>query len=300
MTSAIVTGATGFVGVHLLAELLANNVEVWAICRTGSQNLGRLPETVHVIYVDIDSYDSLSELPDTGFDVFYHLAWEDASGPGRTNAAAQAKNVELALTALENAHRLGCGKFIALGTVYERFAPNARTRESFGGSDFYILSKDYTHAMLDKLAVKLGIPFVWATICHPIGRLIKPEQMMASVVSSLLSGTKLPFGPGTAVYDIVAVEDVARGLRLLGECALTKRVYYIGSGAPRRLKEYMEETRRILGTDTPIGFGERPDDGLRFEGAWFDIAPLAGETGYAPSVGFEQAVLNVADGVGER
>jgi nucleoside-diphosphate-sugar epimerase len=200
----------------------------------------------------------------------------------------------MTLTALETARKLGCGKFIALGTVYERFAPQIAGTEKFGGSDFYILSKKYAHDMSKQLALKWGMGFVWATICHPIGKNIKPEQMMAYVIAKLLDGVAPEFGPAATLYDIVAVEDVAFGLRLIGEGVMAQSEYYIGGGSVKPLAAWLEETRKILGVDTPIGIGRRPDDGLRFEREWFDRSVLAAETGYAPKVSFEKAVRNTA------
>ena len=90
--------------------------------------------------------------------------------------------------------------------------------------------------MCKKLADKLDIQFVWATIFQPIGRYIKKEQVMTYAVSGLLNGEPPEFGPAMEPYDITAVEDIAQGLRLLGECDLSRQDYYIGSGCPILMK----------------------------------------------------------------
>jgi len=271
MKSAIVTGAAGFIGTHLVGELRSHGVSVTSPGR--------------------------GDIPTETADIFYHLAWEGASGTGRSDSVLQARNAELTLQALETAHKLGCGKFVALGTVYERFAEQIAESGSFGSSNFYILSKKYAHDMSRQLALKLGIDFIWITICHPIGRYIKPEQMMAYAVSNLLKGVSPAFGSATTLYDIAAVEDIARGLYLAGDCTLTKREYYIGSGNPRPLREWLEEARTILNVAPEIEFGKRPDDDLRFEREWFDTAPFTIETGYSPQTKFDKAVRNTAEWV---
>jgi len=282
---AIVTGATGFVGFHLTQELLSRGVEVTALCRADSPNRSRLPSGVRTV-------SDLRSLPNA--DVFFHLAWDGASGHGRGDAVMQTANARFCLEALQAASGCGCAKFVALGTVYERLVPQILASERFGGSDFYVLSKQYASAMADKLAQKIGIGFVCCAVCHPIGRYIKPEQLMAYTVSGLLSGNSPSFGPAATFFDIVAVEDVALGLYLAGERG-KRRGYYIGSGAPMRLREYLERTREILGTPTPLLIGEREDDGLRFEPGWFDTSQIAEDTGYVPRASFESAVMNTAD-----
>jgi nucleoside-diphosphate-sugar epimerase len=286
MKHAIVTGATGFIGVHLVAELLTHGSRVTALCLKDDPALSRLPTEVGIEY-------DMQDLPEA--DVFYHLAWQSASGQGRGDALIQSRNACMTVDALLTSYRLGCRRFVALGTIYEKLAPQIIASGKVGGADFYILSKEYAHSMANQLGYKLGIEFAWCTICHPIGRLIKPEQMMASVVSKLLEGTSPPLGPCLTTYDIVAVEDVAQGLRLLGEAGeLSQRAYYIGSGSPKPLRAWLEEARRVLGAGIPLGFGEREDDGLRFDESWFDISPLQRDTGYAPLTGFAGAVQNVA------
>ena len=283
--TAIITGATGFVGVHLVEELQSHNVDVTALCREGSQNMDRLPPDVETTYY-------LDDLPLA--DVFYHLAWEGASGIGRGDATLQACNAELTLHSLLAAHRLRCSRFVALGTIYENFAPQIKASATSGSADFYILSKEYAHSMANQLAYKVDLEFVWCKICHPIGRFIKPEQMIAFVISNLLAGTKPSFGPALIPYDIVAVEDVAHGLYLVGCCdQLTKREYYIGSGSPKPLYRWLEDVRNVLGVDVPISIGEKPDDGLQFDESWFDITPLTMDTGYKPVVDLSDAVNHV-------
>ena len=273
MKSAIITGAFGFVGRHLAAHLKQKGV--------------------HTI-----AYDSRKTSPDTlpTADVFYHLAWEGATGPRRYDAGLQAKNAMMTLEALQAAYECGCKKFIALGTVYEKFAPRIKEQNEFRSADFYILSKNYAHETSNQLAHKLGIDFAWCTICHPIGRFIKPEQMMAFLISNLLAGTPPDFGACKTYFDIVAVSDVALGLGLLGNCdKLKKREYYIGSPDAKPLYVWLEEVRDILKTDTPINFLKRTDDGVVLDKSWFNIGDLVCDTGYSPKISFDEAVKSVAE-----
>ena len=286
MQNAIITGGTGFIGVHLIETLLANKIEITALCRKDSPNLARIPAGVRIAY-------DFSELEPC--DVFYHLAWDGASGVGRGDALTQSKNVEFALSAAElAATKLLCGKFIMLGTVYEHFAESVSESNKFSGADFYILSKQYAHSLVKQSAYKLQLPFVHCTICHPIGKHIKQEQMMAYVVSCLISGIPPEFGPGNSIYDIIAVEDVALGLYLLGAGNTGHGDYYIGSGAPRILRDYLIEAGQLIDPDISIAFDKKPDDGLRFDPEWFDISRIKEDVGFVPQVAFADAVVNIA------
>lgn len=293
MKSAIVTGATGFIGTHLCSELLKNYIEVTGLVRKDSRNIERL-KNVNLVWCGMDDYDSFEgERADT----FYHLAWEGATGTGREDEELQAKNIARTIKALKAAKRLGCRRFVALGTVYENLVPQILMDSRHRKPDFYILSKQSAHYICMKLAEKLDIEFVWATIFQPIGRYIKKEQVMTYAIAGLLSGEPPEFGPAMEPYDITAVEDIAYGMRLLGECELMRKEYYIGSGSPMTMKEYLNIAKKVLGVDTALKIGEHPDDGLRFSYDWYDISPIKKDTGYSVRIGYEQAVANVAEWV---
>ncbi|ADL33856.1 NAD-dependent epimerase/dehydratase [Butyrivibrio proteoclasticus B316] len=290
MKTAIVSGATGFIGVHLCYELVSNNVEVYALVRKNSINAERLPDNVHIIECGMDDYSSLSGIQ---ADIFFHLAWEGATGPKRDDEIIQSKNVVRTLAALSTAKRLGCERFVALGTVYEKLAEQILSETYHRKADFYLLSKLSAHQMCYKLAQKLDIEFVWATIFQPIGKYIKKEQVIAYTIDCLIKGIKPEYGPALEPYDITAVEDIVRGLRLIGEGILKQSEYYIGSGKPMILKAYLEKIRKIIETDTDLDIGSKADDGLRFSFDWYNIEPLKTDTGFEPKVEFEQAVINV-------
>ena len=247
MKSAIVTGVTGFIGTHLSEELKRNNISVTGLSRHDSPNTGRLKKDIDIVWCGMDGYDSFSGPP---ADTFYHLAWDGATGVGRDNEELQVKNIAWTVAALKAAKRAGCRRFVALGTVYEKLVPQVLLASEHRKADFYLLSKQSAHYMCLKLARKLDIEFVWATIFQPIGRYIKKEQVMTYTINGLLKGEPPEFGPAMEPYDITAVEDIAYGLRLLGEKTLTKQEYYIGSGSPMLMKEYLQRTKEVLGVDT--------------------------------------------------
>ena len=121
--------------------------------------------------------------------------------------------------------------------------------------------------------------------------------MMAYAVDGLLRGEPPKFGPSKEPYDITAVEDIALGLRLLGESNVTKNEYYVGSGSPKRMSEYLKQAKEIIGSDTELMINARADDGLRFSFDWYDISDLQRDTGYSAKVSFEKAVQNVVEWV---
>lgn len=293
MKTAIISGATGFIGTHLCMELLKNDIKVIGLAREDSPNTQRT-ENVELIWCSMDEYDSLEGIT---ADTFYHLAWDGPTGVGRDDEELQALNIARSIQALKAAKRLGCKRFVALGTVYENLVPQILSDSVHRKPDFYLLSKQSTHYMCEKLAQKLDIEFVWATIFQPIGKYIKKEQVMSYTITGLLEGNPPTFGPAMEPYDITAVEDIAYGLKLLGECKLSRREYYIGSGEPMLMKDYLERAKEVLAVDTELKIGERPDDGLRFSYDWYDIGPLQEDTGYTIRVGFDQAVRNVAEWV---
>ncbi|MCJ7807976.1 MAG: SDR family NAD(P)-dependent oxidoreductase, partial [Dehalococcoidia bacterium] len=79
---ALVTGATGFIGSHIVERLLEQGHEVRALARKTS-NLSHLKSTdADIVFGDIEDYDSLVSVVD-GIDVVFHAAARVMPGWGK-------------------------------------------------------------------------------------------------------------------------------------------------------------------------------------------------------------------------
>lgn len=112
MKKVIVTGATSFIGVHLVKEWLKNDCDIFAVARPQSKNLNRLPKAdrVHILECDMADYDMLAQKIGLA-DYFYHLSWEGARLPYRDDEMIQRKNYECALKAMNAARDMDCSFF---------------------------------------------------------------------------------------------------------------------------------------------------------------------------------------------
>ncbi|MBQ9407727.1 MAG: NAD-dependent epimerase/dehydratase family protein [Desulfovibrio sp.] len=129
----LVTGATGFVGRHLLPLLLKAGAKVTCLVRASSDTR-RLPQDVAVTRADMLSGQGLAEAM-TGKDIVVHLAamlfglrWQD---PLRVNTAL-ARSLALAWTDLRGTERLGAHCRLVLMSSMAATGPCARAR---GASD---------------------------------------------------------------------------------------------------------------------------------------------------------------------
>src|SRR3954463_4699329 len=70
---ALVTGATGFVGSHLVEALQSRSVEVTALARSAAKAADLIRRGVRVVSGDLDRSDALTEAA-RGQDVVFHVA----------------------------------------------------------------------------------------------------------------------------------------------------------------------------------------------------------------------------------
>ena len=290
MNGAVVTGASGFVGRALTAELRRQGVRVLAVSRAFggvSQDSGILP-----VRLDLEH---LAELPDRTrerWDVFYHLAWDGTAGDGRRDVFRQLSNAEATVQAVQVAEQLGCHRFIGAGSIMEKelLAASVVPQVRPGGSHIYSAAKLTAHHMSRCMAAELGIDHIWAVITNAYGEGEASPRLINTTLRKLQQGEALHFTAATQQYDFIHVQDVARALYLLGEYGTPFAEYTIGSGAPRPLKAFLKELCEVAGAAQPPMFGSVPFQGVSLPPEAFDTTPLCKDTGFAPQVGFSQGI----------
>lgn len=253
MKSAIVTGATGFIGIALTKELVQNGIHVYALCRKGSKRRSRVEGLPDVEIIDVDFAD-LSKIDSIQGDVFYHVAWEGA----RNDFDEQYKNVGMAVDCVKLAARLGCRRFIGLGSQAEYGETKELITEEtpLKPTTAYGACKVATYYLLTDLAKRLELEFVWARLFSVYGPNDNPNSLVPQLVEALEEKGEFTLETdGTHIWNYLHEEDVARALRLLGVIKKPCMVYNVAHSVSKPLKEYAEGFKTQVNPGATIHYG---------------------------------------------
>lgn len=294
MTRAVITGATGAVGMALIGELVKNGVETLVLCRKDSQRSNRIPDhpLVKKAECSLADMDRFEAPEGVRYDWFFHLAWEGTTGESRNDMFLQNRNVESTLAAVRLAHRLGCNTFVGAGSQAEYGRVEGRlnaTTPAFPENG-YGMAKLCAGHMSRVLCEQLGMKQVWARILSVYGPYDGMGSMVMSTVAKLKKGEKPLFTPGEQMWDYLYSADAARALTLLAESGKHGGVYCLGSGEARPLRDYILAIRDAVDPEAPLGLGEIPYAPKQVMYLCADIGDLTADTGFVPQTPFEEGI----------
>lgn len=292
---AIISGASGAVGMALIKEIIDRGDEVLVLCRPSSQRSARLfgNERVSVKKCDMRDYAALESCDvGEGYDVFFHLAWAGTNGVERNDVRLQLENVRYTLDALELAARLGCSVFVGAGSQaeYGRTACSLSSKTPTFPENAYGMAKLCASQMSRALAKRMGIRHVWARIISVYGPYDNENSLISTAIRQLLLGEKTAFTPCEQAWDYIFSYDLAKCLIALAEDGRDGGVYCLGGGKTRRLREYVEIIRNNIDPQAPLGFGalDYPEGQVMHLRA--DVSELERDTKYTPSTAFEDGI----------
>lgn len=292
--SAIVTGPTGAIGTALCMELANHNITVYAVCRPASARADAIPihENIHKIFLDMDALDRLYELIPHGADAFFHFAWAHTIGPGRNDTEAQIDNIRYCIQAVHTAKKLGCQVFIGAGSQaeYGRFEGMLKPETPCFPENGYGIAKLCAGQMSRIECEKLGLDHIWARILSVYGPGDGSNTMISSVISQLLRKKTPSLTAGIQQWDYLYSADAAHALHLMALHGVSGRIYPLGSGTARPLKEYICILRDAIDPQLTLGFGKIPYNSLQVMHLQADISTLSNDTGFTPETSFESGI----------
>lgn len=297
MKSVVITGATGLIGRALIEKCIEENTQVLAICRKGSAGIEYLPKSnfVKVIEFNLDEYNDINL--DESYDVFYHFAWLGTNKEERNNAYAQNINVEYTLNAVDLAARLGCHTFIGAGSQaeYGRFEGKLNSKTPTNPEIAYGIAK-LSAGLLSRIRCnELGINHIWTRILSVYGPYDDMNTMIMSTISSLKEGKKAHFTKGEQIWDYLFSEDAAQMFYLLGKSNLSNKIYCIGSGEERMLRDYINDIQSVVGITEGVAIGSIPYTENQVMHLCADITELEMDIGFIPKTDFKTGIIKTLD-----
>ena len=252
---AMVTGATGYIGVHVCSALLDKGWDVHALVRPGSRT-DRLPPQTRLH--EIDAADLAPAFLNAVPDVVFHLAAQvRADSKGTIAESIVADNVSFGVRVLEAMLASSCRCFINTGTYWE-YAEDG----SFAPNSLYAASKRAFAEILYWYALKHKISAATLVMFDVYGPNDWRGKLLPALISRLNSNEAMPLTPGEQLLDMVHVEDVAasyvRAVECLHSSGDSPALWSVATGRRLSLRNVLETLGRIAGRSLPVDWSAIP------------------------------------------
>ena len=297
----VITGATSFVGLEFTRLALECGHNVYAVCRSSSSSLGKLPkdDALTIVFASMDEYGRLPEkIPYA--DVFVNFAWDGTTYEGRVRADIHQKNIDNTKTAIRVANKIGCKLFVESGSQAEYGVFDGIIEESTPCQPF----TEYGKAKLAvkesgfRLSEELNIKYLHLRIFSTYGANDHPYTLFMNVVEKMSKNAPLDLSPCTQNWNFLYVRDVVKQIYLLIEKAFndavfSNEVFNVASEDTRTLTNYIERIKEILHSSSELHYGAFVPEHLVTLNP--DVTKVKKYIGYISAYTFDEAVKMTAD-----
>jgi nucleoside-diphosphate-sugar epimerase len=296
MNPVLVTGASGFIGTHLVGSLARQGLDVVSVSRKSG-----FQEDKRHFRVDLCDTAAIQKLfRQFSFSSVVHLA---AAGVSAEENFADLVAVNTLATgafarvALANKVQ----RFIYVGSGFE-YRPQARPMDEstpLGAPNLYGASKAAGWMMLDTLFRLEGLPLVTLRPFSVYGPGENPVKLVPYVISQALRSEPIRLTLGSQVRDYIFVDDVVDAL-LLGVTgpASPGQVYNIGAGPQeaRSVRQFVEEILAAMGVPPRLCWFDRAARS-RLDPPYLVSDPTRAhlDLGWRPRVRFEEGIARTIE-----
>ncbi len=257
-----VTGATGFIGAHVLADLVRRGVELVATSR-GTAAAASDPPGVQWVALDLhapaaDDFERLGRP-----DVLVHLAWSGL--PNYRSLHHFEHELPAQYAFLSGLVRQGLGAMVVAGTCFEYgfqsgpLAPSSETRPA----NPYGFAKDCLRRQLQFLQQQDGFRLAWARLFYLYGEGQASGSLYPLLRQAVARGDRsFPMSGGEQLRDYLPVTEVARRLVDLAGATVgpgpVPGVVNVCSGSAISVRGLVERWIRERGWKIELELGRHP------------------------------------------
>lgn len=291
----IVTGATGFVGSHLLRRLLNEEAQIHTFVRRSS-NLWRIDNikdrlALHEVSLNDTNllYKTIESIKP---DYVFHLATYGGVGGQADNQQIIDTNYLGTVNLLNACNKTGYGGFINTGSSSEYGIKDEPMREEMLPEPYntYGATKAAATIYCQSQAREKGLPITTLRLFSPFGPYDEPNRLISYVIKSLLKNEEIKLSSKSYVRDYIYIDDVIESYMAVIRQKSYGKVYNIGSNRQHSVEQVFNTAAKILGSSAKPVWGEfRPR--INEPKIWIaDISKAQNELNWAIKTNFEKGM----------
>lgn len=297
----IITGATGFVGRHLVKRLSKKKYTLAFLVRKRAQSSAILGKGFRYIKLDERRFRHKKDIRDFSPDVAIHLASYITSG----NDSASLKklldsNIKFGTLFLDALLGTGIKHFINTGSFSEYYGARKLPDPAY----LYSATKTAFRSILDYYRKEAGFGVANVVPYSIYGAGDTGKKALHYIIDSIGSPRPVIMTGGGQVLDFIYVSDVADFyltlLNRLGSRRAGMTEYRVGTGVGTSIRKLARMTERLMGKKANIEWGAlqyRPRDVMRAVAPAEGLRKIDKELGWKPRVGLEEGLRQMLKGI---
>jgi nucleoside-diphosphate-sugar epimerase len=293
-----ITGASGFLGCHLAAELLNHDHVVGALVRptTVPWRLTEFRERLTIVEGSLDDLAALREpLRSFAPDAVVHMAWRGV-GNAECNSAVQARNVPDTVDVVSLAGEAGAKVFVGAGSQaeYGPYDRAIREQDITRPTTLYGIAKLASGLMAGQVCTERRMRFAWLRVFSTYGAKDADHWLIPTMIRTLRSGAHMALTSCEQRWGFLHARDAAAAFRLVLTNETARGVFNLGSPDAPPLRETVTRLRDLVDPGATLGFGEvpyRPDQVMVLSSDMSRLAAL----GWRPTVALGQGLRETVD-----
>lgn len=253
-----VTGASGFIGRYVLAELLKRQVDVVAATRNAN-NLDAWRNQVEIVEIDLAQVlpERLDQLSNT--DVMIHLAWDGL--PNYRSRHHFESELPRHYDFLKSLVDHGLPALLVAGTCFEYGMQSGALLEDLPvlPSNAYGFAKDSLRRQLEFLGCDFPFALTWARLFYTYGDRQPATSLYPLLRAAVLRGDKVfDMSGGEQLRDYLPVEELARLIVSLAMRCENSGVVNVCAGQPVSVRRLVEGWVIDSASDIQLNLGKYP------------------------------------------
>jgi len=236
-----ITGASGFVGRHVLRELQSRDLDIVITSRSPKHEHEQGPKTevvqMNIAHGSPDPYESLRRP-----DVLIHLAWDGL--PNYQSPAHIETELPTQLRFLRTCLASGLKRLVVTGTCFEYGKTQGKICEDSPSQPCtrYGEAKDTLRKQLEAIQSKHPFQLAWLRLFYLYGEAQSKSSLYSSLAAAMLRGdAKFDMSGGDQVRDFLPIQAAARVIADLALLPADIGIVNVCSGIPTTVREQVEE-----------------------------------------------------------